>query len=98
MGPIERYAHWTRPDGLPFDAWMRVHARLGAEVIALAPQSMYITGTVVDWQEWTGLRFPESGQYVVQGAPQPIEINLEKDLGVYYDPNVWMLHEVARET
>jgi hypothetical protein len=26
---IERYAHWTRPDGQPFDAWMRVHARLG---------------------------------------------------------------------
>jgi hypothetical protein len=25
--PIDRYAAWTRPDGLPFDPWMRVHAR-----------------------------------------------------------------------
>jgi GNAT superfamily N-acetyltransferase len=25
---IDRYAAWTRPDGLPFDPWMRVHARL----------------------------------------------------------------------
>ncbi len=23
--PIERYARWTRPDGSPFDPWIRVH-------------------------------------------------------------------------
>ena len=28
--PIERYASWRREDGLPFDPWLRVHARLGA--------------------------------------------------------------------
>ena len=27
--PIENYARWTRDDGLPFDPWMRLHARLG---------------------------------------------------------------------
>jgi hypothetical protein len=31
--PIDRYAGWRRPDGLPFDAWMRVHARLGARIL-----------------------------------------------------------------
>ncbi len=30
--PIERYAHWTRPDGSPFDPWVRVHTRLGARI------------------------------------------------------------------
>jgi len=35
---------------------------------------------------------------LAQGALQPIEINLEKEWGVHYDPNAWMLHEVARET
>jgi hypothetical protein len=29
---IERYARWTRPDGTPFDPWMRVHTQLGARI------------------------------------------------------------------
>ena len=92
---IERYAHWKRPDGLPFDPWLRVHARLGAEIIAMSPRSMFIPGSIEDWEKWTGLSFPESGPYVVQGALQPIEIDLEAGQGVYYDPNVWMQHRLA---
>ena len=34
---MERYAAWARPDGLPFDPWLRAHARLGAEIVTLAP-------------------------------------------------------------
>jgi len=93
---IETYAHWKRPDALPFDPWLRVHARLGAEIIALSPRSMTIPGSLEDWEQWTGLSFPESGRYVVQGALQPIEIDLESGQGVYYDPNVWMQHRLAK--
>jgi hypothetical protein len=39
--------------------------------------------------------FPESGAYVVQGALQPVEMDLERDLGVYREPNVWMRHPVG---
>ena len=28
LTPIERYATWTRGDGLPFDPWIRLHVRL----------------------------------------------------------------------
>ena len=34
LTPIERYARWTREDGLPFDPWIRLHVRLGAEILA----------------------------------------------------------------
>jgi hypothetical protein len=92
--PIEEYAYWTREDGLPFDPWMRVHARLGAEVIKVAPRAMYVPGTVAEWEEWTGMKFPVSGNYVVPNALQPVKIDREADLGEYYDPNVWMKHPV----
>jgi len=36
--PIAAYATWRRHDGLPFDPWMRVHARLGA-ALEVAPSS-----------------------------------------------------------
>jgi hypothetical protein len=80
---------------LPFDPWLRVHWRAGARLERLAPDSMTITGSVANWQEWTGLRFPESGQYVVQGALQPVSIDRERDVGTYLDPNVWMVHRVS---
>jgi hypothetical protein len=92
--PIERYAAWKRPDGLPFDPWLRVHARLGAEILRIAPESMTITGTVQDWQEWTGMDFPESGIYTVPGALVPVIIDREAGLGRYVEPNIWMRHRI----
>ena len=95
LTPIERYARWTGEDGLPFDPWLRVYRRLGAEVLRLAPRSMEISGTVADWEGWAGMRFPESGQYVVPGALEPIEVDRERDVGLYVEPSVWMRHKVV---
>lgn len=35
--PIDRYMQWRGVDGLPFDPWMRVHARLGASTLRAEP-------------------------------------------------------------
>lgn len=94
LAPMERYARWERPDGLPFDPWLRVHRRLGAGFLRVAPRSMTITGTIFDWEEWTGMSFPESGPYIVPGALNPIGMDLERDLGTYEEPNVWMRHPI----
>jgi GNAT superfamily N-acetyltransferase len=95
LTPMERYVKWTTADGLPFDPWMRVHARSGATITNVCPQSMVISGSVEDWEGWTGLRFPESGRYAVPGALQPVELDLEADTGVYVEPNVWMHHSLG---
>jgi hypothetical protein len=89
---MERYVRWTRADGSPFDPWLRVHWRLGAELVRLAPQSMVITGTVAEWEAWATMPFPESGAYVVPGALQPVAVDRERDVVRYEDPNVWMRH------
>ena len=94
LTPIERYAHWTRDDGLPFDPWIRLHARLGGRIVRAAPGSMRIEGSVADWREWTGLEFPETGAYLPEGAAAPVAVDVEADLGVYLDPNVWMVHRL----
>jgi hypothetical protein len=90
--PLERYAHWRREDGLPFDPWIRLHVRLGAELAAFCPESMRVTGTVAEWEEWTGMCFPEDGDYIVPGALVPVMFS--EGLGVYIEPNVWMRHSV----
>jgi hypothetical protein len=94
LTPMERYVEWRREDGKLLDAWLRTHAQAGAELIRVAPRSMHISGSVGDWESWTGLRFPDSGRYVVPGALVPVEIDRERDEGVYVEPNVWMHHRV----
>lgn len=90
--PIEQYAYWTRPDGLPFDPWLRVHARIGGKVLRPEPESLEITAPVADWESWIGLRLPADGQYVFPAGLAPLTV--KDGVGHYFEPNVWMLHEL----
>jgi GNAT superfamily N-acetyltransferase len=94
LAPIERYAHWTRADGLPFDPWIRVHHRVGGEILKAAPRSLLITGSVGEWAEWTGMVFPETGDYTFPSGLAPVHIDVRRDIGTYWEPNVWMRHRV----
>jgi GNAT superfamily N-acetyltransferase len=94
LTPMERYVRWANDDGLPLDPWIRVHARLGAEILGVMPRSLVIVGAVADWERWTDMRFPDSGPYVVPGALQPVVIDRASDEGRYEDPNVWMRHTI----
>jgi hypothetical protein len=93
--PIDRYASWTRGDGLPFDPWIRLHVRLGAEILRPVQESLRITGTVAEWEEWTETAFPESGSYVFPRGLALLEVDREADLGAYWEPNVWVRHRVG---
>ncbi|HUD80606.1 MAG TPA: hypothetical protein VMR00_22385 [Streptosporangiaceae bacterium] len=53
---------------------------------------MVISGTVAQWEHWTGMAFPETGRYVVPEALDLIDIDREKDAGRYSEPNLWMRH------
>jgi len=93
---IERYILWKQADGSPFDPWLRVHWKEGGEIVKTAPQSMTIRGKVAEWEQWTNMRFPESGEYVVPSALQPVSIDCEQDEGIYMEPNVWMQHRLPQ--
>lgn len=90
--PIEKYAVWQRDDGMPFDPWMRVHARMGATIVRAEPRSMEIEASVAEWQTWTGLELPTDGAYVFPQGLAPVHV--ENGIGIYWEPNVWMLHVI----
>ena len=92
LTPIERYVRWRREDGQLLDPWMRVHERLGARIGAPIPRSLLITGSVAEWEAWTGMAFPESGEYVFPEGLATVTIDRDADRGVYWEPNVWMIH------
>ena len=88
--PIERYAEWRRGDGSHFDPWLRIHELVGGEIVAPAPESMTIRGTADEWEEWTGMAFPEDGTYVFPGGLAPVEF--VDGVGTHVEPNVWVHH------
>lgn len=95
LTPIGDYARWTRDDGLPFDPWIRIHARLGGRLSRPEPESMRIEAAVADWEAWTGMAFPVSGRFVVPGACALVDIDRAADIGTYHDPNVWVIHDLS---
>lgn len=90
--PMATFAAWTRDDGLSVDPWIRTHQRMGAKLLTPAPRSMVILGTVAEWESWTGMLFPETGDYVVPDALGLVEIDREKDKGTYIEENLWVQH------
>jgi GNAT superfamily N-acetyltransferase len=90
--PIEQYLRWRRPDGSHFDPWLRLHERVGGEILAAAPSSMTIEAPVAAWEEWAGMTFPEDGDYVVPGMLDPLRVRDGR--GRHVEPNVWVVHGV----
>jgi hypothetical protein len=90
--PIERYVQWARADGSPFDPWIRVHTELGGAILKPAPRSLKITGSVQEWEAWTQMAFPESGDYVIPQGLALLSVDRAAGMGTYFEPNVWIHH------
>jgi GNAT superfamily N-acetyltransferase len=93
--PMTEYAYRTRDDGLPHDAWLRVHVRAGGRIVKVAPRSMVVAGTPAEWRRWTGLPFDRTGPVEVPGALNPVYCEVEHDHAVYVEPNVWVSHPLS---
>ena len=86
---LEDYANWKNDAGEPFDPWVRVQDRRGGERLKIQEASTVIEGSVTDWQNWTKMSFPVTGNYVVAGAHTLVHIDREQDRGRYEEPHIW---------
>ena len=90
--PMEDYLECKLDSGETFDPWLRIHERLGAQVIRVCSRAYSVKGSISDWESWTGQTFPCTGRYLVDGALNSVEISFENDIGFYIEPNVWIVH------
>lgn len=89
------YAARTRSDGLPEDRWLRVHARAGGRIEAIAEASMVVIGTVAEWQDWVSNPATDwSAPAVNVGGLVPVTQLAGQGLAVYVEPNVWVVHDL----
>ena len=91
---MHEYIKWKDKEGLPFDPWLRVHIKEGGKIVGICNKSMHISGTITEWEAWTGMKFPATGEYIVEKALNPVTINIEHNNGSYIEPNVWVIHQL----
>jgi hypothetical protein len=91
---IEEYLNWKTDDGRPFDPWIRTNEGLGTDYLCIAHDSISVSASVEQWQEWCGMKFPVSGEYVIPGGHQLLRIDLESDIGCYGEDHVWYSYHV----
>jgi GNAT superfamily N-acetyltransferase len=91
---FEAYVELKRPDGLPADPWLRVHTRAGAEKLNICRRSAVVTATPQKWSQWTSETYSKSGSYPLARGLAPLEIDLEKNIGTYIEPNVWFRYRL----
>jgi hypothetical protein len=72
---------------------LMAHWRLGARIIGTAARSQIMTGSVAEWEGWTGMLFPASGDYVIPDGLAPLRIDRGADQGTYVEPGVWVQHQ-----
>ncbi len=94
LTPFADYVARRRPDGMPYDSWLRAHVRIGAHIVRIAPLSMVIAGTLAEWAAWTGMAFDQSGSAIVPGALSPVHVSVEQNHAVYVEPNLWLHHHL----
>jgi len=92
---MDKYIHWKNEENLPFDPWIRVHIKAGGKIIQPCSRSMDISGTIAEWEEWTNTRVYSSGDYIIDQALVPVQMDREKDMGYYMEPNVWIVHQAG---
>ena len=54
--------------------------------------SIQFTGTVAQWENWTGMLLPDSGSYVVPDALSTLQVDRDADLATLVEPGIWILH------
>ena len=77
-------------DNKIYDPWIRTHLSSGAEIIKICPKAMHIYGDIPVWERLMNRKISKSGTYLVEGALNPVEIQVDKDYGEYFEDNIWI--------
>ncbi len=89
---IDEYVEWKDGNGRFYDPWLRSHAAAGGSFVKPCLDSMVVEEPVAFWETWTQTKFDKSGPYAIEGGLTPVEVDLDRNLGRYSEPNVWFVY------
>jgi hypothetical protein len=90
---IDDYVTWTDGAGHAFDPWLRSHLSAGGKLVGPCRRSMVVEEPIAFWETWTRKTYTSSGSYTIDGALVPLDIDLERGVGRYEEPNIWVTYD-----
>lgn len=88
---IYEYREVRLADGRHVDPWVRVHESVGGRIIGCCEDSAVFGGTRAQWEEWAGMRLPDDGDILIDGAQGWLE--MIAGYGVLREDSLWVLHD-----
>jgi hypothetical protein len=92
--PISEYVSWTDEKGRHYDPWLRSHLSEGGRLVGPCERSMVVNEPIAFWENWSNQRFETSGDYALEGALAPVKIDIDRQTGLYEEPNVWVAYSL----
>jgi hypothetical protein len=89
---IDDYITWTDDRGRVFDPWVRSHLSSGGKLIGPCKRSMVVDEPLPFWETWGRQTYDRTGSYAIDGALVPVDIDIERKVGRYEEPNVWVAY------
>lgn len=89
---IDDYISWTDDKGRVFDPWLRSHLSSGGKLVGPCERSMVVDEPLAFWENWARQTYAKSGSYALEGALVPVDIDVERRVGRYEEPNVWVTY------
>ena len=86
---MEEYINFKQGEKI-YDPWIRTHNSSGAKIIKVCPRSMYIKGDLKYWEGLMNSKIKKSGYYIVEGALNPVWMDVENSSGEYNEANIWI--------
>jgi hypothetical protein len=68
------------------------HLASGGKIVGLAERSMVVHEPLPFWENWSKQRFETSGNYALEGTIAPVKIDVDRQIGTYEEPNVWVAY------
>lgn len=90
LASFDDYVEWRNEGGAPFDPLWRKHWQLGASFAKVAAKSLQLNASLSEWAEWSGLKFPVSGPYHLQGGLAPLMVDRGAETAAYQEASVWL--------
>lgn len=89
---IDDYITWTDGRGRIYDPWVRSHLSAGGKLIGPCKRSMVVEEPVAFWETWSRKTYDTSGSFAIDGALVPLKVDLERGVGRYEEPNIWVTY------
>lgn len=89
---IDDYLGWQTETGKMYDSWLRFHVMMSGRPHGPCRRSMTVEAPLRKWEKWTGETYPASGLYPLDRGLAQLRVDVERRIGTYVEPNVWMIY------